>query len=448
MSDRPDLFATDRGDLGEDDVVERFFARARDEVEELPGNDLHLQGILRSARGPRRTRRWLAVGAAAALVVGVATSTVLTRDDTVVDPAGPPSTVDVPDPSSPTPVPDAEPMDGHLLARSFSAADTRTRAVLGAARCDADLTCPVLLRTTDDGASWTNTAAMPDLTVAPPDGISTEPDQVGLLRWADASTGYVAGTVLRRTTDGGLTWADMPYPGGTIVAMEIAGDVVRLVSAGDCTVDGCTGPVKVYTAGTDEATAEVVALEADVEQVTDVQLVTRDSTAYLAVHTPDGSHAYRTGEQPATITPCEGEGAQTWFASPATGEGPLSALCVQTDGDATSVLVRSSTDEGATWTDTGAPTETSGAVTGFTSPSPGTFVTVMQGAGGPDEAAGKVLRSTDDGRTWAAATAEPARWTWVAAGGGDRVYGLAEDAEGVLVSEDGGASWSTQVLAP
>ena len=140
----------------------------------------------------------------------------------------------------------------------------------------------------------------------------------------------------------------MPYPGGTVIAVEIGDGIVRFVSAEECTDDGCSGPLKVYQAGTDGG--------------------------LLAVHTEDGSHAYRLGAPSERIEPCE-DGEQVWLTSPANGE-----------------------------------------VSGFTSPGPGAFVLTTRGG----ERAGTILRSTDEG-LWQPAAADPVRWTWVAAGGGDRV---------------------------
>jgi hypothetical protein len=242
MSRHDDLDLFD--EEGRHDPVADFFARERDAVEELPGNDLHFQGVLRKARPPRRGRRWLAVGVAAAAAAGIAAgaNVALQNDDELAQPAGPPSTVSLASPTTTPPPVVVEPMNGQFLPRSLSAGDDATRAVLGSARCSEDSACALVLRTTDNGASWVNTAALPDLTVAPPGGIATAPDQVGILRWADAERGYLAGSTVRRTTDGGATWADMPYPGGTIVAAEVADGVVRLVSAGECTDEGCSGP--------------------------------------------------------------------------------------------------------------------------------------------------------------------------------------------------------------
>lgn len=430
---------------GRHDPVADFFARERDAVEELPGHDLHFQGILRKARPARRGTRWLAAGVAAAAVAGVAAAAVVAMQpgDEQANPAGPPSTVSLPTPSPATtpPAVPVQPMDGQFLPRSLSSGDDATRAVLGAARCGEDSTCAVILRTTDDGAGWVNTAALPDLTVAPPGGVATEADQVGILRWADAEVGYLAGSTIRRTTDGGATWADMPYPGGTIIAAEIGDGIVRFVSAGECTDDGCSGPLKVYQAGTGDDVADVVALEADLGGITDAHVVVRGGL--LAVHTEDGSHAYRLGATSERIEPCD-EGEQVWFTSPANGEVAPVAACVSTDDDRSTVSLRTTDDEGLTWTDLSGPAEVTGEVSGFTSPGPGTFVLATRGA----DRAGTIVRSTDEGRSWQPAAADPVRWTWVAAGGGERVYGLAEDSVGFLESTDGGATWRTQVLAP
>lgn len=432
-----------------DDPVDAFFARERELVEELPGHDVHLQGVLRAGRtGRRRSTGWLVAGAAAVAAVATAVGMgVLGTGQEELRPAGDPTTVSLPEPSeATTPAPTAsraEPADGQLLARSVSAGDDRTRAVLGEARCSAETTCPLLLRTTDDGESWINTAALPDLSVAPPGGIAVEPEQVGILRWASADTGYLAGSVLRRTTDGGTTWADMPYPGGTIIATEVGDGVVHLVSAGECTEQGCAGPLRVYRAGTGDSSADVVVLDEDVSGITGAQLVVRGPRAYLSVGTADGSRTYRIGEQAEHLEPCD-EGDTVFFGTPADGEGPLSALC-GTPGDdgGTSIRVRTSTDDGVTWSPASPSVAVGGTVAGYAETQPGTAVAVTRG-----EAGGRALRTTDGGASWRVAEADSVQWSWVAAGGDDRVYGLADDSEGFLESTDGGQSWRVEVLAP
>lgn len=436
-----------------DDPVERFFAREREEIDELPGHDLHFQTMLRQARRPRSRRRlWLAAGVVAAAAVGAATAGLVGVDlpgqERTAAPAGQSSTVSLPPAPSPrTPSPttsDPEPLDhGEFRPRSISAADDTTRAVLGEARCGADSACPVLLKTDDDGQTWTNVVAFPDLRTTPDTGIADGPGQVGILRWADPEVGYLAGSTIQRTTDGGVTWADMPYEGGTVIASEVGDGLVRFVTAGECTEGVCSGPLKVHQAGSGDAEASLVVLDDDIEGITGAAMVVRGTEAFLSVQIEDEtSHAYRLGREATSLSVCE-EDQAVRFATPADGDGPLSALCATTDGTTSEMAVRTSEDSGESWSQPSAPHRVEGRVSGYTLVDSATPVVVTQAEGG-----GQVLRSEDGGESWSVAAADPVQWSWVAAGGGNRVYGLAPDAVGYLESLDGGRSWRTQVLAP
>ena len=80
------------------------------------------------------------------------------------------------------------------------------------------------------------------------------------VRFATPRIGFVYGSTVLRTLDGGLTWRPLPYGGGTVLSLETDGSTVWVVT-GACVgrpPDGaCTG-ITVHRAGvTDASTSRV-----------------------------------------------------------------------------------------------------------------------------------------------------------------------------------------------
>lgn len=437
-------------DLPEHGLVEDFFARERSTIEELPGHDLHWQGIARrgSTPGRRRGVAWVAAGAAAALV-GAAGVAIWQGQGASgdLDPAGQPSsTVSVPSPEDTTATsPDGSataPASG-FVARSLSSGDASTRAVLGTDSCEGT-PCASIQVTTDDGATWAPVTAPDGVTPAPTDGVvanaATGADQVGILRMADPQTMWVAGSSIQRTVDGGQSWANYPYPGGTVIAMEVDSGTIRFVTAEGCTSDGCSGPLKVYRAGTDDTLAEVQTLRVDVDEITDVDLVTSGDLAFLAVDHGDGHSVYRLGEDAEQIEVCGGDGGVSLGVPAIASGGVLTAICEKPVDRGTEIRTTRSTDQGQTWSEPTEPTLVTRGTVSLAQPDVGTLVVATSTRDGE----GTVYRSVDAGASWSelslpAGIIEP--WTWVGAAGQGRIYAIPAGASSYVESLDGGESW-------
>ena len=441
----------DRGDLPERGIVEDFFAQERATIEELPGHDLHWQGIVR-ARRTRRTRMVAALAAgAAAVVVGAATVAIWQGGgpDAEVAPAGQTSnTVQVPSPqdttaTSPDPTSAAPTAPDGFVVRSMTSGDATTRAVLGSDSCDGSA-CPVIQVTTDDGQQWRTMSALTGLSPVPQGGrlagAATGPDQVGIVRMADPQTAWVAGSTIQRTTDGGQTWANYPYPGGTVVAMEVDGGTIRFVTADSCTSEGCRGPLTVYQADTSDPLAETEVLTVEAEVVTDVDLVTSGGVAFLAVDHDGGSTAHRLGETATEMTVCRDDGGLSLGVPAIAGDGVLTATCERPVDGGTEVSTTRSTDQGETWSQETRPTLIRGRVTALAQSSINDMVLVTD-----DATAGSGLyRTGDNGVSWDELVLPDDRrgpWTWAGAGGDDRVYAIPTGSGVYLESTDGGSSW-------
>lgn len=433
-------------DLPTHGVVEDFFARERADIDELPGHDLHWQGIVREGRRGRgpRAAAWLATAAAAVLVAGAGVA-VWQGQQTEGDlaPAGQSSsTVPVPSPEDTSATTSATtPSSDAFHVRSMTSGDAQTRGALGTGSCEG-APCAVIRTTSDDGATWTTASALTGVAPAPADGAvpgaATEPDQVGLLRFADPETAWVAGSTIRRTTDGGQTWANYPYPGGTVVAMEVDEGVIRFVTAESCTADGCSGPLRVYRAATGDTLAETQVLEVDLDEITDVDLVTSGGEAFLAVDHGGGHSAYRLADT-ATEMPVCGDTGGLSLGAPAQGGGVITATCEEPADGGTEVRVVRSTDRGETWSEPTEPTYVQGRVTALAQPQVATLVLVTDATDGSG-----IYRSTDAGVAWnelVGVDSLRGPWLWAGAGGAGRVYAVRAESGTYVESLDDGSSW-------
>lgn len=425
---------TDRDEehLPEHGVVEDFFARERARVEELPGHDLHWRSITRAAhrRPRRRTGRALAAVAALAVLAGggaVAWQATGGGEDRVRPPA-----------ASATTTPPQVEVSGRQEALAFSAQGDDSRAVLTSAACGRARPCPVLWQTDDDGGSW-HAQPLADLTAAPLGGTATGSDQVGLVRFGGDGRGWLAGSTVQRTEDGGRTWSDYPYPGGTVVAMEADRDRVRFVASDECGSTGCTGRLRVYEAASGATYAQDVELDVDLGSFSDVDLTTAREIAYLSVQTESGPRVWRLdGGRPEELKVCP-DAETVDLAVPADGSETVTAVCETPVAGGTRVGVATTRDDGETWSEPrNARTVPGGRVVDATAPN-GDALVVVTDARGPSGGSG-IHRSTDDGESWSEVDGPSGPWHWIAAGGAGRVYAIARDGD-LYESRDSGESW-------
>ena len=112
--------------------------------------------------------------------------------------------------------PPGGPVAAAFRAASVTFVSTREAFVLGTAPCT-HRPCTSIARTRDRGVSWRGLPA-PTVPLGEP-GV-TSPSVWGI-RFATPEHGFVFGNGLWVTTDGGERWSAAPYPGGSIMSLEI-----------------------------------------------------------------------------------------------------------------------------------------------------------------------------------------------------------------------------------
>lgn len=474
--------------MSQHDPVEEFFARERREVRDLPGGPDHWQGVLAESRRPAR-RGWLPyLGAAAAAVLVVAAigyGTAANRADrtspatasrgltpsptqTVTAPAttsGPSPTASSGGTSAGT-APSTGTSGGPLPAPLSFAAVSMSNAggghlyAMGSARCgDKHPQCVAVVGSDDDGATWTTRASFTDL-VTP--GARRTPDrgnQLTGIRFAKDRVGYLYGSVVKRTTDGGRHWSSYDVGGQRVLSLETDGSTVWLVTASGCRhaegVDrrGCSG-VSVWSAPVDANRATKVRDLGLDHPVEGAWLSLDGSDAYVSVSYADSSLQtlpQRVSGAPATLPRPQGCATTggTWVWGTARADGHLVAVCTSASGNGQRYAVSSSSDRGASWSPA-APAPALGkpgsAGVWLTAADPTDLVAVTRGLPTSSALADEpttLLSSGDAGRTWQAAkVVEGAdNWSWAGAAGGQLVYALGGSAATYAVSTDGGASF-------
>jgi hypothetical protein len=124
------------------------------------------------------------------------------------------------------PQPSGGPVPAGFRAASVTFVSTREAFVLGTAPCT-HAPCTSIARTRDRGVSWHGLPA-PVIPLGEP-GVSSGPAVWGI-RFATPEHGFVFGTGLWATTDGGEHWSAAAYPGGSIVSLEITDRQVLAVT--------------------------------------------------------------------------------------------------------------------------------------------------------------------------------------------------------------------------
>lgn len=422
--------------VNDDDPVARFFAQQRDTVESQPASDLDWQRILRTARTTTRRRSHVTIIASAAVAI-VALFAIWTwqqpakqtgTDHTVPAATGRTflgsSSAKAPNPSA-TQQPFAVPQSFTTWSVSYAAQDTLY--ALGAQTCSNALACPVLLRSTNSGNSWSAVHSFAGTNVSSATGQnvpSIQPsDAATQVRFATATTGYVFGGGLWVTHDGGASFTQMQHPGDTVLDVEIWQGQIMVLSASDCTQGVCSGPVyvsRISAQSNDDS--DVVATMSPSSAISAGRIVVQNNQTYVEV-TSSGDAASPSamrlvGDNLVSLTgPSSCAGTPIRALTPATNISTLVlfGLCDErvSGSDSTYTVVRS-TDDGQTWT------------------------TVSQSA----------LTLPNLGRVWLAAADES---HVVAATGGQPADGAStgSTSDDVMVSGDGGASFaSAKVTTP
>jgi hypothetical protein len=114
--------------------------------------------------------------------------------------------------------PSGGPVPAGFRAASVTFVSTREAFVLGTAPCSHG-PCTSIARTRARGVSWRGLPA-PVVPLGEP-GVTVTGPAVWGIRFATPEHGFVFGNGLWVTTDGGERWSPAPYPGGSIMSLEI-----------------------------------------------------------------------------------------------------------------------------------------------------------------------------------------------------------------------------------
>jgi len=470
--------------MSQRDPVEEFFARERREVRDLPVGPDHWEGILAESGRPQR-RGWLpylGAAAAAAVVVGAigygatanrtpetsAASSTRLATTTVTRTVTAPATGSSPAPSvsgGPSAIGPSGPLPAPVSFEAVSISNAGENHVyaMGSARCgDKAPHCVAVVGSDDNGATWTTRASF-ETFVTP--GLRRTPDrgnQLTGIRFANPRVGYVYGSTVRRTDDGGTHWYPYDIGGQRVLSLETDGSTVWFVTAKTCRHG--TAPGSRGCSGLAVWSAPVAATRAT--KVRDLELSHDADSAWLSL---DGSDAYvsvaysdpalqslpqRVSGTPTTLPRPQGCAATggVWVWGTARADGHLVAVCASGSASATAYAVSSSGDRGQSWS-TAAPApdlgQPSAAGVWLTAADPAHLVAVTQGlstsATQPDGPT-SLLSSRDGGRTWSAPPGADSSqsWSWAGAAGGAMVYALGGGPGSFEVSTDAGASFSAQ----
>lgn len=463
------------------DPIADFFARERAAVTATPADDLRWDRIIEASRPTERGRRWLLVGAAAAvLALAVGAGALLQRPSAPRSPHLPAATQPAPrhttspGPSATSPTvthsatqPSAAPVPPSFTTLSVTTARAGRLVALGRADCGA-AACAVLALSTDDGAHWTllHTFGTSGPTgVQPPSSPTTSATgvagsgTVSQVRFANPSVGWVFGGAVLQTTDGGATWHPYAHPGGDVLALETDGHDVVLTAAGTCGSSGCRGPVTVVRAPVSADAATDAAGVIGGSGVTGAAITWHRGHAYISpavAGTPgqaapspvelrtDGLHAVGLGQ-------CGNGLGAAQLVGPASGT-TLFALCPSSGAAGhLGYAVQASTDGGATWR----PVSSDALVlvnAGSAAFAAADAQSLLAVSGGSPALHGSMARSVDGGRSWANPAQAPPTpslgWAWVGAPGGSSYYAISAGlAPSLWRSTDRGQTWTAVRIA-
>lgn len=241
------------------------------------------------------------------------------------------------------------PVPAGFKATSVTFVSTDEGFVLGSAPC-AHAPCTSIVRTLDRGATWTG---VPAPVVPLGDPYTATATAAWGIRFASPAAGFVFGTGLWATADGGEHWAAVPGPGnpGTDISdLEVVDGQLLALAYRCSTLDGCGQSGTLYrralaggpwTTVTQVTGSHVIATQARVAAVADNGSVVVAGDGGLTV----ARHA----------TPCDTQATET-SAVAVTGPSSLALLCA--GGAAMGSVQKSvyvSDNLGVTWTKAGTP---------------------------------------------------------------------------------------------
>ena len=244
-------------------------------------------------------------------------------------------------------VPAGGPVPAGFAATSVTFVSTDEAFVLGTAPCS-HAPCTSIVRTLDRGASWRGLPA-PVAPLGQPQGAAGP--AVWGIRFATPSHGFVFGTGLWETTDGGEHWNAVIAPLGSILSLEVIDGQVLALTAPCQTQGGCgqTGTL-MRRALSGESWSKVAAVSNPRLISTQARVAALlDGTSVLV--TSDGGQSYR-----IQATPCTTEGVSMASSVAVTGPDSLALLCAGDAGmGSVTKTLYVSDDLGAHWTRAGSP---------------------------------------------------------------------------------------------
>ncbi len=458
------------------DPLEDFFARERAEIRELPAGEDRWESLLAAARRPRRRGAVLWFGAAAAAAV-VAASVVVgtghgpglreasdttTTTSAATTPRTPPTTVTVTETVQPRP-------SGSALAKvpgSGSAAPapevlrvpvgfglaSMTNAggghlfALGSGRCAAG-DCTAVAASDDDGRTWSTRASFTDLTTRGPLVTPAGPRQLVGIRFATAQIGYVFGSEVRRTADGGRSWAPVDVGGRTVLSLETDGTRVWMATAASCAHSGTASvprgcsDLQVRTGSVTDSTTAPVAVQGTTAAVENAWIAMDGADAYLNATATDPqqpARAIRVSGTPTALPVPQGcdPGQGLTLTGTANTRGTLVGVCPSSDAPDRRYTLVTSTDRGATWRSRPAPglgTPSAGGVW-LTATDADHLVAVRQAL---PASTGEVPSPT----TMLSSSTGGAAWKQVAPGGSDATAWAGAAGGGLVYAFSGGSSY-------
>lgn len=222
--------------------------------------------------------------------------------------------------------------------------------VLGTAPC-AHAPCTSVLRTTDRGATWKGLPAP----VVPLGRLGSSNPEVWGIRFATPLHGFVFGTELQETTDGGEHWHPVGLPvqmsDPSFVSLEITGgQVLALIE--QCVPDqGCSGHGLLMSRPLSGGGWQQVA------QVTSPRAISTGSGVAAVL---DGTRILTTSDGGRSLsshpTPCTSPNANGATAVAVTGPDSLALLCAGSAAMGSAPkTVYTSPDLGGSWTKAGSP---------------------------------------------------------------------------------------------
>lgn len=352
------------------------------------------------------------------------------------------------------------PVPTGLRTWSVSNAGSGSIFALGAADCDQDV-CPVLLRSSDNGTSWTSVHTFEDSDTSSARGDfvpAVQPDRaLTQTRFASPQTGYVFGGDLWVTRDRGQTFTRMNHVGQTVLDVAIRDDTVAILSADGCVQGTCTGPVQLsLVKPTDTSVGSAAATLSLPAAISSGRVVLGGASPAVELGAgPTGPfEVYRLGDgrlvPMAAPAACRGTGLHGLTAA-ADASSVMYAVCAPAvQGDQTAYTLVRSTDGGRAWTvsSTGALRLPSIGQLSLAAPHADALVVSCGGPRGDvgfvPKGQSAVVRSDDSGHTFRVPRTPPSAasgFDEVSSPGASEVYAIPRTSGGYWTSEDDGDTW-------